>query len=97
MTYEGGAFTVAEEGLCSVTYNLVYINDNSDKVTAVITLNGVPFEVTRRMLQGQSGVGTTYLFPVKAGDKIQMEVDGTQSLNDAFLNVAVKFYKINET
>ncbi|MDE7084008.1 MAG: hypothetical protein K2O81_02055 [Clostridia bacterium] len=96
LTYSGGAITVKESGLCSATYNLVYLNDESAEVTAVLTLNGVPFEVTRRMLQGQSGVGATYLFPVKAGDVIQVEVDGTQSLEHALLNTAVKFYTVNQ-
>ena len=64
---------------------------------AVLTLNGVPVEVTRRTLQGQSGAGSSYLFAVKAGDKIQVEVDGAQSLESASLNIGARFYKINET
>lgn len=97
MTYSDGAITVTENGLCSVNYNLVYVNNTSEKVTSVLTLNGVPVEVTRRTLQGQSGAGSSYLFAVKAGDKIQVEVDGAQSLESASLNIGARFYKINET
>ena len=97
MTYSDGAITVTENGLCSVNYNLVYVNNTSEKVTSVLTLYGEPVEVTRRTLQGQSGAGSSYLFAVKAGDKIQVEVDGAQSLESASLNIGARFYKINET
>lgn len=91
-----GTVRIFENGLVEIIYNISYGEGATADSSAVLTVNNTQVVATKRMLQGQTGVGAVYFYQANAGDEIRVQLSDAQLLQNSNINIYVKYYDISE-
>jgi hypothetical protein len=95
MTVESDTVTLQEKGVYELSYSVTYSCESQGAATWFV-INGTPVHSTHRILMdGQTGVMSSYIFQATEGDKVQLAVVNTTALKSAEAYVCIKKYALN--